>query len=150
MSVDAKVVILIEGNHPLDVKILAILRAASQIDDDIKISSKELTFEKSRTFLKCMIRLLASCGSKHKNYIAQHENELENSMRELVDDLGDVIAPSSMTRESKKKSMSSKNLSLNSTRETSNAKAQQGQGATAAGAAAASGSLAATERITTV
>ena len=91
MSVDAKVVILIEGNHPLDVKILAILRAASQIDDDIKISSKELTFEKSRTFLKCMIRLLASCGSKHKNYIAQHENELENSMRELVDDLGDVI-----------------------------------------------------------
>ena len=38
-----------------------------------------------------MIRLLASCGSKHKNYIAQHENELEKSMRELVDDLGDVI-----------------------------------------------------------
>ena len=64
-----------------------------------------------------------------------------------MDDLGDVIAPSSMTRESKKKSMSSKNLSLNSTRETSNAAkaAQQGQGA-----AAASGSLAATERITTV
>ena len=67
-------------------------------------------------------------------------------MDNLLDDLGDVIAPSSMTRESKKKSMSSKNLSLNSTRETSNAKAaQQGQGA-----AAASGSLAATERITTV
>ena len=72
------------------------------------------------------------------------------SVDNLLDDLGDVIAPSSMTRESKKKSMSSKNLSLNSTRETSNAKAQQGQGATAAGAAAASGSLAATERITTV
>ena len=72
------------------------------------------------------------------------------SVDNLLDDLGDVIAPSSMTRESKKKSMSSKNLSLNSTRETSNAKAQQGQGATTAGAAAASGSLAATERITTV
>lgn len=68
-------------------------------------------------------------------------------MDNLLDDLGDVIAPSSMTRESKKKSMSSKNLSLNSTRETSNAKAQQGQ---QAGGAAASGSLAATERITTV
>ena len=68
------------------------------------------------------------------------------SVDNLLDDLGDVIAPSSMTRESKKKSMSSKNLSLNSTRETSNAAkaAQQGQGA------AASGSLAATERITTV
>ena len=41
--------------------------------------------------MKCMIRLLSSCGSKHKNYIAQHENELEKSMREMVDDLGDVI-----------------------------------------------------------
>ena len=41
--------------------------------------------------MKCMIRLLSSCGSKHKNYIAQHENELVKSMREMVDDLGDVI-----------------------------------------------------------
>ena len=88
MSVDAKV-ILIEGSHPLDVKILALLRASSQIDDTE--ASKDLTFEKSRTFLKCMIRLLASCGSKYKNYIAQHENELEKTMRELVDDLGDVV-----------------------------------------------------------
>ena len=73
----------------MDVKILSLLRASSQIDDID--ASKELTFEKSRTFLKCMIRLLSSCGSKHKNYIAQHENELEKSMREMVDDLGDVI-----------------------------------------------------------
>ena len=88
MSVDAKV-ILIEGSHPLDVKILSILRSASQIDDEN--TDKNLTFDKSKTFLRCMVRLLSSCGSKHKNYIAQHENELEKSMRELVDDLGDLV-----------------------------------------------------------
>ena len=59
------------------------------------------------------------------------------SVDNLLDDLGDVMAPSSMTRESKKKSMSSKNLSLNVGEASSNADS-------------ASGSLAATERITTV
>ncbi len=80
MSVDARV-ILIEGSHPLDVKILSVLRSASQTDD--LETDKSLTFGKSKTFLRCMIRLLSTCGSKHKNYIAQHENELDKSIREL-------------------------------------------------------------------
>lgn len=88
MSVDAKVV-LIEGSHPLDVKILGVLRVASQIDDNVP--DKMVTFGKSKTFLRCIIRLLSSCGSKHKNYIAQHEHQLDKSIRELVDDLGDLV-----------------------------------------------------------
>lgn len=88
MSVDAKV-ILMEGAHPLDLKILHVLRVASQIDDQDQ--EAEIKFAKSNIFLRCHIRLLSSCGNKYKNYLAQHENELEKSLREMVDDLGEIV-----------------------------------------------------------
>ena len=87
MSVDAKVV-LIQEAHPLDVKVLSILRRASEIDS--QKGCKE-TFAKAKVFLRCLIRLLSSCGSKHKNYMAQHELIVEKAMQELVDDIGDVV-----------------------------------------------------------
>ena len=91
MSVDAKAV-LIQDAHPLDVKILSLLRRASQIDNAVKSSIEdEEAFAKSKVFLRCMIRLLSSCGSKHKNYMTQHELIVEKAIQELVDDVGDVV-----------------------------------------------------------
>ena len=87
MSVDTKVV-LIQEAHPLDVKVLSLLRHASQIDS--QEGCKE-TFAKAKVFLRCLIRLLSSCGSKHKNYMAQHELIVEKAMQELVDDIGHLV-----------------------------------------------------------
>lgn len=67
----------------------SILRLSSDID--IQGPKSQDQFSKARVFLRCYIKMLSSCGSKHKNYIANHENALEKTVQGLVDDVGDII-----------------------------------------------------------
>lgn len=89
MSVDPKVVLEISA-HPVDVKALRILRMGSAIDFSPPMSDQE-SFVKSKVFIKCLIKLFSTCGSKYKNYLTQHEKELEKSVQRLIDDVGDFV-----------------------------------------------------------
>ena len=65
------------------------MRLASDIDTEGPKSRE--AFSKAKVFIRCFVKMLASCGSKHKNYIAKHENALEKTVQGLVDDLGELI-----------------------------------------------------------
>ena len=59
--------------------------------DSLSNDQSEDKFSKAKVFIKCFTKMLSSCGSKHKNYIANHENALEKTVQGLVDDVGDII-----------------------------------------------------------
>lgn len=93
MSVDCRVIIN-HDRHPVDDAVLSVLRGSSQIDGHgDKVSTKAKTFVRSTT------KLLATCGNKHRNYIAAHEPELREAIELVVADIQSVYVKENQSRE---------------------------------------------------
>ncbi len=92
MSVDCKGILEnVKEVHTLDKTIIRMLRLASNMDYLESSSNLDNAFQKASVFIRCATRLLNSCGSKHRNYLACHEAEVNNAVNNVVEDVSTFV-----------------------------------------------------------
>ena len=52
----------------------------------------QLTTKKFQTFIRCSVKLLISCGNKHKNFLESNRTLLEDTITQLIADIEEQLA----------------------------------------------------------
>ena len=86
MSVDCRVSVRHPDRSPLDEAVLRLFRAAAGFGREVG----EVGAAKQRVWVKCTAKLLTSCGSKQRNFLAHHQPGLHTSLRRLLEDLSSI------------------------------------------------------------
>ena len=96
MSVDCRVAVRHPDRSTLDEAVIRLLRAAAGFGAK---AAGPGSVGKQRVWVRCSARLLATCGSKQRNFLAHHQPGLHSGLRKLLEDIGETadISPPAAT-----------------------------------------------------
>lgn len=83
MSVDCRVVLKHPERSILDEAVISLFRSAAGFHREISDNAAA----KQRVWVKCVAKLLSSCGSKQRNFLAHHQPALHTSLRKVLEDV---------------------------------------------------------------
>jgi len=95
MSIDCKCVVKHHERNPVDEAILKLFRSAAELKED-SVAASETAVKKQKVWVKCLTKLLTSCGSKHKNFLSYNQPALHTTLRKILEDISTVSLSDSL------------------------------------------------------
>lgn len=93
MSVDCRVVLRHPDRSPLDEAVIRQVRAAAGFGREAGPAG----VAKQQVWVRCAAKLLTTCGSKQRNFLAHNQPALHTSLRRVLEDISAVAASSPTT-----------------------------------------------------
>ena len=87
MSIDCRCVVKYHERNPMDEATLRLFKSAAEFGQE-QVSRNVNAVKKQKIWIKCCTRLLSSCSSKHKKFLAYNQPALHTSIRKVLEFLG--------------------------------------------------------------